>query len=94
MRPGQRAGEILLVEAIEDGSQVDMAALGASRPAEPASIVARSPRPLLNVVGQDEHPVYAVIRRVDFLPIELCQENQRERTVISFRNLWYWPIID
>src|SRR5438876_225416 len=52
-----------------------------------ASLCARNPCALLDIVGQNEGPVGPVMAVVDGFAIQLCQQNQRKRPVDVVRRV-------
>ena len=47
----------------------------------PASFVARNTRAILDFAAENEKPIRAVVRTIDLLPIEFCEQNQGQRVV-------------
>src|SRR4051812_14971954 len=58
-----------------------MASQRSTRASQPAAIRTYDACPLLNIVGQDERTVLAVIGVVYFLTIQFCEQNQSERVI-------------
>ncbi len=64
-----------------------MPALRSGSATLPASTVSRNACSLLNLAPENKESIIAVIGIIDLLPIEFCEQNDRQREVNLFRSI-------